>query len=812
MGSEHRDKGVDVQLGPVVGPLGRSPEGGRNWEGFSPDPVLSGIAVASTIKGIQDAGVIACTKHFILNEQEHFRQVGEAQGYGYNITETLSSNIDDTTMHELYLWPFADAVRAGTGSVMCSYQQINNSYGCANSYTLNHLLKNELGFQGFVMSDWQAQHSGVGTALAGMDMAMPGDTLFDTGYTFWGTNLTIAVLNGTVPEWRIDDMATRIIAAWYYVGRDNTSIPINFDSWTLDTYGYRHFYANEGYELINEHVNVQRDHAGHIRNAAARSTVLLKNANYALPLTGSERLTAVFGDDAGPAQYGPNGFPDRGGDNGTLGMAWGSGSANFPFLVTPTTAIQNEVLSAGGGSVQAILDNYAYSQIDALASQASVSLVFVNSDSGEGYISVDGNEGDRQNLTLWHGGDTLIRNVSALCNNTVVVIHSTGPVTVTEWYNHPNVTAILWAGIPGEQSGNSIADVLYGRVNPSGKLPFTMGASREDYGTDILYIPNGDIPQDTFAEGVFIDYRAFDKKDTTPIYEFGFGLSYTTFAYSNLQVQTHTAGAYTPTTGMTDAAPSLGSAGAASDFVFPEDIRRIPFYIYPYLNSTNLEASSGDQHYGQDESTFVPAGAQDGSPQPLLAAGGAPGGNPELYDVLYTIRADIRNMGTVAGDEVVQVYLNLGGADQPKVVLRQFDKLSIQPGQTVQFHADLTRRDVSNWDTVSQNWVITDAPKTVFVGKSSRNLCLQAVLPATGAGGSSSGSGSSGSSSGSGSGSSGSSGTTSAPASGSTATSAPLVSQISDGQIQGPTSVASPVTQIADGQIQAPSLASVRFV
>lgn len=105
MGSEHRDKGVDVQLGPVVGPLGRAPEGGRNWEGFSPDPVLSGIAVGQTVRGIQSAGVIACTKHFIGNEQEHFRQVGEAQGYGYNVTESYSSNIDDTTMHELYLWP-----------------------------------------------------------------------------------------------------------------------------------------------------------------------------------------------------------------------------------------------------------------------------------------------------------------------------------------------------------------------------------------------------------------------------------------------------------------------------------------------------------------------------------------------------------------------------------------------------------------------------------------------------------------------------------------------------------------------------------
>lgn len=145
MGSEHRDKGVDVQLGPVVGPLGRAPEGGRNWEGFAPDPVLSGIAVAETVKGIQDAGVMACTKHFIMNEQEHFREGAPPK----NLTAAASSNLDDITMHELYLWPFADAVRAGTASVMCSYNQINNSYACQNSWTQNHLLKNELGFQGF---------------------------------------------------------------------------------------------------------------------------------------------------------------------------------------------------------------------------------------------------------------------------------------------------------------------------------------------------------------------------------------------------------------------------------------------------------------------------------------------------------------------------------------------------------------------------------------------------------------------------------------------------------------------------------------
>jgi beta-glucosidase len=117
-------------------------------------------------------------------------------------TEAVSSNIDDKTLHELYLWPFQDAIHAGTGNIMCSYQRVNNSYGCANSKLLNGILKTELGFQGFVVSDWGAQHAGVATALAGLDMAMPGSP-------FWAPNLTMAIQNGSVPMSKIDDMATR---------------------------------------------------------------------------------------------------------------------------------------------------------------------------------------------------------------------------------------------------------------------------------------------------------------------------------------------------------------------------------------------------------------------------------------------------------------------------------------------------------------------------------------------------------------------------------------------------------------------------
>jgi beta-glucosidase len=370
MGQEFSDKGVDVILGPAAGPLGRHPDGGRNWEGFSPDPVLSGVLFAESIKGIQDAGVIATAKHYLVNEQEHFRQVAEAIGYGYNITDTLSENVDDKTLHELYLWPFADAVRAGVGAVMCSYQQLNNSYACQNSYLLNKILKSELGYQGFVMSDWAATHSGVGAALAGMDMTMPGDVAFNSGTSYFGANLTIGVLNGTIPQWRVDDMAVRIMAAYYKVGRDRLHTPPNFSSWTRDEYGFAHFAVSEGeYGRVNEFVDVQRDHASIIRRVASNSVVLLKNAG-SLPLSGKERNVAILGEDAGSNPYGANGCDDRGCAQGTLAMGWGSGTANFPYLITPEQAIQQEVIN-GRGNVFAVTDNWALDKVESTAARST---------------------------------------------------------------------------------------------------------------------------------------------------------------------------------------------------------------------------------------------------------------------------------------------------------------------------------------------------------------------------------------------------------------------------------------------------------
>ncbi|KAI2615523.1 glycoside hydrolase family 3 protein [Hypoxylon sp. NC1633] len=737
MGTENRIKGVDVMLGPVAGPLGRAPAGGRNWEGFSVDPYLTGVGMAVTIKGVQDAGVIACAKHFIGNEQEHFRQVGESQGRGYNITEALSSNVDDRTLHELYLWPFVDAVRAGVGSIMCSYNQVNNSYACQNSKILNSILLSEVGHQGFLVSDWQATHSGVSSALAGLDMSMPGDTEFNTGYSFWGANLTLAVLNGTVPQYRIDDMAMRIMAAYFKVGRTvENQIPISFDSWTRDTYGPIHFAANEGVQQINWHVDAQQDHGGLIREIGAKSTVLLKNEG-ALPLK-KPKFLAVIGEDAGPSPLGPNGCSDHGCDMGTLAMGWGSGTADFPYLITPLEALQAQAVE-DHTRIEAVLNNSASATIQALVKQASATaLVFVNADSGEGYINVDGNEGDRKNLTLWGNGDELIKNVSSLCNNTIVIIHSVGPTLVTDWYDSPNITAILWAGLPGQESGRAIVDVLYGKVNPAARTPFTWAAKREDYGADLLYEPNNGngAPQQDFTEGVFIDYRALDHANIKPIFEFGFGLSYTTFKYSDIQVEKSGAGEYKPTTGKTAKAPTFGIISKnLTDYLFPKS--SFPYiwqYIYPYVNTTSsLKDASMDPKFGETADKFLPPGALDSAPQNLNPAGpgltAQPGGNSQLFDILYTVTAKITNTGSIVGDEVPQLYVSLGGEDNPPVVLRGFDRIRIDPGATATFRAEITRRDLSNWDVVTQNWVISSSPKKVYVGPSSRQLPLSALLP-----------------------------------------------------------------------------------
>ncbi|KAL6365871.1 hypothetical protein LRP88_00450 [Fusarium phalaenopsidis] len=481
------DNVLNVLLGPNVGPLGRTPLGGRNWEGFSVDPYLTGQLSAESIIGHQDAG------HFIANEQETFRRP-------YFGIEAVSSNIDDKTLHEYYLWPFVDSVRAGVASVMCSYNRINSTYGCENSKLMNGILKSELSFDGFVLLDWNARHS-LSSANAGLDMVMPlrGN---------WGENLTEAVHNGTISEERITDMAT--------------SLP---------------------HEQVDARVPESKPI---LLEGAIAGHVLVKNEDNALPFRENPKMISVFGYDAtvpetkntdilfelgytsspemGQAVLGKEEHFDQAARGGTI-VSGGRAAANSPpYISDPLSAIQQRAAKDGSWV------NWDLSSFNPDVNGASdVCLVFINAMATEGW--------DRDGL---HDdfSDGLILNVASKCANTIVVIHAAGIRLVDQWIEHPNITATIIAHLPGQDSGESLVKLLYGEAGFSGKLPYTIAKNESDY---TPYAPCGlepgsKDPQCDFTEGVYLDYRSFDARDITPRFEFGFGLSYTEFEYSSLKV------------------------------------------------------------------------------------------------------------------------------------------------------------------------------------------------------------------------------------------------------------------------------------
>ncbi|KAK4112785.1 glycoside hydrolase family 3 protein [Canariomyces notabilis] len=501
MGEEAKGCGIHVLLGPVAGALGKIPHGGRNWEGFGVDPYLAGIAMAETIEGLQSVGVQANAKHYIGNEQELNR-------------ETMSSNIDDRTMHELYLWPFADAVHSNVASVMCSYNKLNGSWACENDKALNQLLKKELGFQGYVLSDWNAQHTTNGAANNGMDMTMPGSD-YNGRNVLWGAQLNNAVNSNQVSKARLDDMAKRILASWYLLGQ------------------------NAGYPAINIRANVQGNHKENVRAVARDGIVLLKNDGI-LPLQ-KPRKIALFGSASVVNPQGMNACTDKGCNTGALGMGWGSGTTNYPYFVSPADALRARAQS--DGTTLSVQSTDSTSGVSGVASGADAAIVVITADSGEGYITVEGNAGDRNDLEPWHNGNQLVQAVAGANKNTIVVLHSVGPIILETILATPGVRAVVWAGLPSQENGNALVDILYGLTSPSGKLPYTIGKSAADYGTSVV---RGD---DIFREGLFIDYRHFDQARIEPRFEFGFGLSYTNFSYSDLTI-TSTARAG-PATGAT---------------------------------------------------------------------------------------------------------------------------------------------------------------------------------------------------------------------------------------------------------------------
>ncbi|KAI9491546.1 glycosyl hydrolase family 3 N terminal domain-containing protein [Zychaea mexicana] len=493
---EFRGKGINIWLGPSADLL-RIPRAGRNWESFGEDPVLSGIAVSETIKGAQSQGVIATVKHYAVYNQETFR-------------EHMSSNIDERTLQELYLWPIARAVEAQVGSVMCAYNKINNVYACENDELLSRILRDEMGFRGCVQSDWGATHSTAKAANAGLDMEM----MQSWNAVYFGDKLRAAVDDGKVSNQRLNLMVERIVATYYKFGQDKD---------------YPVVQINTANPSKDPGVNVQGNHKDGIRKIGAASTVLLRNDGGILPLRGdklSEKRIVVAGTDAGAGLLPPNLCPLHMCDTGTTSMGGGSGSAYMPYLVTPLQGI-TERAKKEAIQVQAILQDVSpvsdlLTIISTTVSPTDTCIVFGSAYSMEAF--------DRP----IHGVDPLdvpiIEHISNVCENTVLVIHAIGPIDLP-FADHPNIKAIVWAGLPGQETGNSLADILFGDVNPSGRLPYTIAKQHQDYPADVslkLQVP--------YNEKLLLGYRWFDAKGIDPLFEFGFGLSYTTFTYGQLAV------------------------------------------------------------------------------------------------------------------------------------------------------------------------------------------------------------------------------------------------------------------------------------
>jgi beta-glucosidase len=488
-----------------------------------------------------------------------------------------------------------------------------------------------------------------------MDMTMPGGfTLYGELWTdgsFLGKNLTRAVQNGTVEMSRLDDMVVRIMTPYFLLGQDknypsvDASVgPLNVDS-APDTWLYDWKFTGESNR------DVRANHSAMIREHGAASTVLLKNERNALPLR-KPRNIIIAGNDAGPLTQGPDLQGDF--EYGVLAGSASSGSCRFSYLSTPLDAI-NARARKDGSLVQSFLNNTLLTTADLtsplwIPQQPDVCLVFLKSFSAEGE--------DRTSLELDWNGNAVAEAVANNCNNTIVITNS-GGVNVMPFADHPNVTAILAQHYAGEETGNAIVDVLYGDVNPSAKLPYVIAYNESDYNAPVTTAvqTNGTYDwQSWFDEELEVGYRYFDAQNISVRYEFGFGLSYTTFGLKDLKSKTP--------------APS---------------------------NLTALPAKRPTE----------------------------PGGNPALWETVYTLEAEVSNTGDVGGYAVPQLYVEFPDstpAGTPPSQLRGFDKVWLKAGQKKTVTFDLMRRDVSYWDVVAQDWRIPAGSFTFKAGFSSRDF------------------------------------------------------------------------------------------
>ncbi|ORY11865.1 beta-glucosidase [Neocallimastix californiae] len=553
-GNEFYQRGINFALSPAVG-IQRAPASGRIWESYGEDPFYVGECGTEVVKGIQSQGVIATSKHFVGNDQENNRGAS-------------TSNIPEQALWEVYLAPFYRLVNdAETNAIMSSYNAVNGTYTSENKRLLTDILKDKMGFQGMVMSDWWGLYR-IDSFGAGLDMNMPGGKYWGPDYvgdSFWGEHIQEYIDQGIFTQERLDDAALRVVRALFKAGQMENFPDVNL---YVDT-------------LTDENIALNR-------KVGADSNVLLKNDESILPIKGVKKI-AVIGKDSMPANF----CDDMKCADGTLALGWGSGTTDFKYVIDPLSAITErakkdniEVVSSGEDDAEAGAE---------VAKDADLAIVFVQADSGEEYITVEGNAGDRLDLDLWHGGNELIDAVASVNKNTIVVIHAPGPVNVPFL---DKVKGIVFAGLPGQETGHAIADVLFGDVNPSGHLPYTW-APREDYPTDVKYepeYPDGGEKMTVYDynEGLFVGYRWFDKQGIEPTFAFGYGLSYTTFEYSNLEAEMEEDGLHVTLT-VTNTGDVAGAAVPMIFLSFPDVVKDYPSRLFKGFDKVMLEAGESKE-------------------------------------------------------------------------------------------------------------------------------------------------------------------------------------------------------------------------
>lgn len=567
LGEECQAQDVSVILGPAVN-IKRSPLCGRNFEYFSEDPYLASEMAAAHIKGVQSKNIGTSIKHFAANNQEYRRM-------------SCSSEMDERTFREIYLGAFETAIKEGKpDTVMCSYNQINGEFASENHKLLTEILRDEWGFEGYVMSDWGAVNERVKGLAAGLDLEMPGSG----GYT--DKEIVEAVKNGTLDEQVLDTAVERILNIIFKY-TDNRQ-PGRFD--------------------------LAEDHKLAVR-IAEESMVLLKNDGI-LPLKTEDQKIAFIGKFAKNPRF-------QGG---------GSSHINSFKVESALDAVKEytEVTYAQGYDVKEDkIEEAMLKEAVETAKAADVAVIFAglpDAFESEGY--------DREHMAMPNCQNILIEEILKVQPNVVVVLHNGSPVEMP-WADQ--VKGILEAYLCGQGAGAAEAAILFGKVNPSGKLAETIPYKLSDNPSYLNFPGNGKTVE--YKEGVFVGYRYYDTKEMPVRYPFGYGLSYTTFAYSDLQLSAK-------------------------------------------------EIKDTDK---------------------------------------LTVSLKVKNIGAVAGKEVVELYVadHTGAAFRPVKELKNFVKVELHPGEEKTVSMELNKRSFAWYNEEIHDWYAASGTYEILVGSSSRDIRLK---------------------------------------------------------------------------------------